>query len=141
MRSVWRMKTALVCGLVVFGVLVVSATRQAEARPNYQTEFLKKYEEVAKANDIKNTVRCGVCHIGKPADKKWNAYGKAMAESLKKVIGKDKIEKPGVKDPKQIDEALKKTEEAKSEVEGKTFGDLLKAKQLPAKNETKEEKK
>jgi len=135
MRSVWRTKAAVICGLMAICVLTVSASRQAEARPPYMKAFLEKYEEVAKAQDVKNKVKCGVCHPG-TSKKERNAYGKALEAALaEEVGGKDKIGKAGVKDAKVINEALTKVEKKKSEVEGKTFGDLLKDKQLPSKFE------
>lgn len=134
MRRDWRVKAALVCGLAAVGVLMVFASKQAEARPKYYSSFQKKYPEVVKENDVLEKVKCNACHIGQPKAKKWNAYGVALRTALENELGgKDKIGKAGVLDVKVIEAALKKTEEAKSEIEGKTFGDLLKEKKLPAK--------
>lgn len=131
MRRVWRVKAAFVCGLAAVGVLMVFASKQAEARPKYNTEFKKKYPEVVKANDVEKTVKCNVCHIGKTNSKKWNAYGVAIG----KAVGKK-----NQMDVKEIEKGLTKVEGEKSEMEGKTFGDLLKDKKLPA-TVGKEEKK
>jgi cytochrome c553 len=104
--------------LAVAALLVGSmATVPASARPNYFKEFTGHYTEVKAAAEAK----CGVCHEG--ADKKnKNDYGKALGA----VIGKNE------KDVAKIKEALVKVEAEKSSVEGKTFGDLLKAGKLPS---------
>ncbi len=110
----------MVCGLAVAALAVASGLNTAEARPNYLKDFTDTYPEVKEAG----TVKCGVCHIGKPADKKWNDYGTAMGKAL------------GAKNVKKSDEvkaSYKKIEGEKSGTEGKTFGDLLKDGKLPGK--------
>lgn len=101
-------------GLFVAGTL----TDEASARPNYCTLFINHYTGVSAAKETK----CGICHEGQDK-KKRNNYG----ECLTKALGEK-----GVKDEAKIKEALKKAEEGKSAVEGKTFGDLLKDGKLPA---------
>jgi hypothetical protein len=116
---------AFVCNVAAAIAILCFASMQVEARPQYNTAWLKKYDAVAKANDVKDKVKCAVCHPGK--DKKdRNAYGKAVGAALGKKMEKD---------PKAIEAAFVKAEGEKSESEGKTFGDLLKDKKLPAKVE------
>jgi phosphoribosylaminoimidazole-succinocarboxamide synthase len=57
------------------------------------------------------TVKCGVCHIGKPTDKKWNDYG----TTISKALGKQKAKKqeiagqplpPGLREADRLDPPL-----------------------------------
>ncbi len=114
--------TWMVCGLVLAGLMLVSATRTAEARPDYLNKgFLPMYEKT-KAEAEK--VKCGVCHYGE-SKKNRNDYGKAVGEALGA---------PNIKDEAKIKEALKKAEAGKSATDGKTFGDLINDGKLPGKN-------
>ena len=84
-------------------------------------EARKKASEEAK---------CNVCHFGN-SKKNKNDYGKALGELLKKDNYKEdrvKAEPEAVK--KELEEAFKKVEAAKSKG-GDTFGDRLKAGKLP----------
>jgi hypothetical protein len=114
--------TWLVCGLALAAFVVASATREAQARPAYNTEFGKTYP---KLEEKAKTVKCGVCHVGTEDKKTRNDYGKA----LDKALGTK-----NVKEADKIKEALKKIEKEKSSTEGKTFGDLIEAGMLPGKN-------
>lgn len=90
----------------------------ADARPPYCKAFIDHYTNVTAAAQTK----CGICHDGN--DKKVrNNYGMAMEAALP---GKN------CKDDAAIKAALVKIEGEMSAVAGKTFGDLLKAGQLPA---------
>jgi hypothetical protein len=101
--------------LVVSGVVTSSV---AVARPQYCKEFIGHYTNVKAAAEAK----CGICHEG--SDKKVrNNYGQALETTLP---GKN------CKDTAAIKDALVKAEAAKSAIDGKTFGDLLKAGDLPA---------
>jgi hypothetical protein len=117
MRSVRLM----VCGLAVAGLVLASGLQNAEARPNYLPEFKNAYPAVKEVD----TVKCGVCHIGKPTDKKWNDYGMTIG----KALGKPKAKKD------EVQAALKKSEAEKSGTDGMTYGELLKAGKLPGKAE------
>lgn len=112
--------------LLLFGMaccaLVLAAGNSAHARPKYKTVFAAKYPALA---DQVNKVKCGACHVGaKKANR--NDYGKALATALGMK---------NAKDDKAIEAALVKTEAGKSAMEGKTFGDLIKAGQLPGASE------
>lgn len=126
------MRAAAVCGLFAAIAIFCSSTAQVEARPQYNTAWQKKYPDVVNANEVKEKVKCAVCHPGtKKTDR--NAYGKAMGAALGKK---------NEKDAKAIEASFVKAEGEKSETEGKTFGDLLKDKKLPAKVDApKEDKK
>lgn len=110
----------LVPVLAVAGALFLSPST-SEARPQYLKAFKTEYENVAK----ENKVNCFVCHEktdGKLDKKNWNAYGKALGKNLTKK---------NEKDADALKEALGKAAKMDSEVEGKTFGDLLKDGKLP----------
>lgn len=119
-----------------FAVLTLAAaafagfTAPASARPPYAGVFKATYvdngpESLKKAVE---EVKCNVCHMGtKKTDR--NEYGVALS----KVFGKEKFDElKGDKAAleKGFAEALKKVESEKSSG-GKTFGELLKAGQLP----------
>ena len=108
----------VLCGLAVAGLVVSASVDNAVAKPPFVKAFTDSYPAVKEAADAK----CGVCHIGKPADKKWNDYGTAMKKNLKEKAT-----------PDDVKAALKKIESEKSGTEGKTFGDLLKDGKLPGK--------
>jgi predicted negative regulator of RcsB-dependent stress response len=113
--------TWLVCGVALAGLVMASATRQADARPNYLKEFKESYEKLAAEAD---KTKCNICHFG---DKKTdrNDYGKAVGMALGAK---------NVKEADKVKEAIKKAEKEKSATEGKTFGDLIKEGKLPGKN-------
>ena len=106
-------------GLTLVGALAFGGiAQQAQARPQYSKAFATLYA----ANTAAVEAKCKVCHGD---DKKVrNDYGMAVGKQLGE---------PKVMDVDKINAALKKTEEQKSSVEGKTYGDLLKAGMLPAK--------
>lgn len=103
---------------LVAAVAVVVATEHASARPNYCKTFIGHYTGVKEAAEAK----CGICHPGTEKKEK-NNYGQAFGKALGAKNEKDEA---------KIKEALIKAEGEKSAVDGKTFGDLLKAGKLPA---------
>lgn len=124
MQKLWC-GSATVCGVALFGLMLVASQNSAEARPQYlkhktepEKSFLGMYPDVKEAE----TLKCGVCHPEK-SKKVRNNYGKA----IQKALGDKKNEM----DADKIAAALKEAEKAPSGTEGKTFGDLLKAGQLP----------
>ncbi len=125
MGKFWKAGVVLGFSLVMAGVVLVTGTETANARPKYKSEFQKKYPSVK----AKNKITCLVCHekkddgSGKHDVKKRNNYGKA----LMKAIGK-KNEKSSDK----IKAGFAKSEKEDSAIKGKTFGDLLKDAKLPA---------
>jgi hypothetical protein len=111
------------CWLLVGGLLFAVGAQQAHARPYFLKMWIEAYPDVAKDNDVKEKVKCNVCHVG--TNKKMrNAYGKALQKAFGKKLKKS--------DDQEFNDGLKKVEGEKSETEGKTFGDLLKDKKLPS---------
>ncbi|WP_437205478.1 hypothetical protein [Planctomicrobium sp. SH664] len=114
----------------VAGLLVVSAPQQAEARPNYLKALTEKYK-LADNEKVKEQ-KCGVCHGGeKGANKKvLSDYAGALktALDLKKDDGGKVVPE---KDVAKVQEALGKIEDQK-DASGKTYGELLKAGELPS---------
>ena len=92
----------------------------AQARVKYSTGFTAKYPEL-------KGVTCFTCHDKDPESptsrKLRNSYGKALEAALGKK---------NVMDAEEINAALAKAEGEKSEVTGKTFGDVIKEGKMPA---------
>ncbi len=111
-----RSNEILSVGLSIAALSLLMPGR-SEARPQYSEAFKAGYPNVTAAA----TTKCAVCHS--PESKKVrNVYGK----SLEAALGAK-----NVKDAEAISAALKAAETKPSGVEGKTFGDLLKAGDLP----------
>lgn len=110
-------------GVLVLAIAFVAAT-EADARPQYNKQFLGKYKNVTAAA---KKAKCNVCHRKKKAGEKGkprNDYGTAMQKNLPKK---------NCKVVEKIVEALTKTEKTKVVKDKKeTFGDRLKAGKLPA---------
>ena len=118
--------TMLVCGLLMAGLLVTATARQVEARQPYLGWWMETYPDVAKKNDVK-TLKCNVCHVGTASKKNRNDYGKAIAKALPKKNLKKTDENKEI-----FQTTLKTVAGQKSATEGKTFGDLLDAGELPS---------
>ena len=115
----------MVCGLVVFGLLVGAITRPASAVPNFKKAFDEAYapagSPLAKASE---TAKCNICHVGEKKKEK-NEYGNALGQLIKKA-DKDAKEK--------IMKALKDVEDKHSnpkDPKSPTFGENIKAGKLP----------
>ncbi len=94
------------------------ATDTVEARPQYIKQFVAMYP--ALESQAKTGAKCKICHPG-DQKKEQNAYSAIVLEHLGK---------PNVRDVVVIDAAL--TEAAKGDSgNGKTFGELLTAGELP----------
>lgn len=107
-----------VCTGILLACSWLAMTNSADARPQYCKAFIGHYTNVKAAAQTK----CGICHTGE--DKKVrNNYGMALEAALPAKNCKDET---------AIKDALVKVESEKSAVDGKTFGDLLKAGELPA---------
>ena len=114
-------KTACLLALVaVAGLMMITAPRQAAARPKYYKALITKY---ADAKEEAAKVKCGVCHGGPKGKnkKQLSDYGKAM----KKALGKK-----NEKDAAKIDAALDAAAKEKCG-DDTTYGDLLKEGKLP----------
>jgi len=109
--------TALLSLVAVAGLFMFSAPQKAEARAQYIKAFVAEYD-IAEAKEKK----CGVCHgEGGKNKKAVSDYGKALAKALGKK---------NQKDAEAIKKALKAVEE-EGDVDGKTYGELLKDGKLP----------
>ena len=118
------MKAILTCsGMAAAFALLAVVSPSADARPQYNKEFLKKYPKVVAAKKAK----CNVCHRKKKAGEKGkprNDYGVAVGKS---------IPKKNCKVAAKIVEALTKTEKVAVKKGSKeTYGTRLKAGKLPA---------
>ena len=112
------MRNVLKFSLVVLfvGGLMIATADHAEARPQYLKAFTTAYPGVKAATKVK----CGVCQPEK-SKKVRNGYGKAFGGGLTKKNEKDKA---------ALKAALTKGEAGKGEG-GKTFGEQIKAGELP----------
>lgn len=114
-KSLWSV------GAVALAMSVMSAGQNVDARPGYAKVFKDTYPNLAEKAD---EAKCGVCHFGsKKTDR--NDYGVAMSKAFGDI--------KNCKDDAKIKEVLTKIEAEKSSTEGKTFGDLIKAGELPGK--------
>ena len=120
MRSLKNLGRYAVAGACLFAIVVLTGNT-ASARPKYAAVMSKQYEDLAKKHGKNGKLSCAVCHPTK-SKKERNNYGAALG----KAIGKK-----NQSDEAKIKEALVKTEKEKSATEGKTFGDLIKAGELP----------
>jgi hypothetical protein len=118
-RLTGRVVRYLVLPAIAGALWLALPSPTAEARPQYFEEFKKVYEPLAEAADMK---KCGVCHGMGPKTER-NAYGKAILS----ILGDER----NVKEPKEITNALKAAEEKPSNIEGKTFGQLIQEGRLP----------
>ena len=123
-------RVAVACVLTLSMFVVTGG--EAVARPKYKTAINEQYPDLAKKQGTDGSLTCAVCHTTKDNAKKKhrNNYGLALAGKLKKDGNETDLEK--------IKEALKKVEGEKSKTEGKTFGDLIKAGELPGTDEVAE---
>lgn len=114
----------LVAGVVAAALFVVTGS-DAMARPKYAAVATTTYPDLAKKHGTDGKLTCALCHPEK--DKKIrNNYGAAVG---------GKLGKKNEMDEAKIKEALTKAEGEKSATEGKTFGDLIKAGELPGTSE------
>jgi len=120
MRSLKTLGRVAIAGTVMFAVVLLTQNT-ASARPQYQKQMGVSYPDLLKKHGKDGKFACSVCHPTKKKAEK-NNYGAALG----KAIGKK-----NEKDTDKIKEALKKIEKEKSATEGKTFGDLIKAGDLP----------
>ncbi len=142
------MKTLVrVCLFLVMTAVCVITASALPPLPKYVEEYYDahpqyaKYAEMYKRLDMEH--QCDACH--RPGvDKKTkghglNDYGQAVAKNFKHrdfnkadKLGKDNAEE-AAKAKKLIADALEKADSEKNAA-GQTFGELIKAGQLPGKN-------
>ena len=122
--------------LLLVCLMFVCSAGPAWAIPPFSEAFKKAYVKPGEPLEAKVAeVKCNVCHMGKEKKDK-NEYGKAVGKFLKKADFTGDAKKfENVKDEpaqKAMAEGLKSAEAEKSSG-GKTFGELIKAGELPAK--------
>jgi hypothetical protein len=120
-----KLSLKAVAGLVLTlaGIVCLTSARHAEARQQYYGWWIATYPSVAEKNEVKKSVRCNVCHVG-ATKKNRNDYGKAIAKALDG--------KQNVRVKAKFEDALKTAAKEKNP-DGKAFGDLLEANELPSK--------
>ena len=110
----------LVAGTVAAAMFVMTGS-EALARPKYLNVANGLYPDLAKKHGTDGKLTCALCHPEK--DKK-------IRNNFAAATG-GKLEKKNETDEAKIKDALTKAEGEKSATEGKTFGDLIKAGELP----------
>ena len=113
-----RSLTVAMC-VAVIGMLSLPAS-DVQARPPYLAAFKAEYPALMEKAD---TAKCNICHFG---DKKSNKNDYGMAYG-------GKLGAKNVKEEAKLKEALVAAAGEKSSTEGKTFGDLITAGELPGK--------
>lgn len=116
-----------VAGTCLFAFAILSNV-QLVGQMHYAKELYKLDEDFGKKHGKSGKVSCAVCHPSK-SKKDRNNYGAALT----KALGAKKV-----KDTAKIKAALEKIGKEKSATEGKTFGDLIKAGELPGTKEVAE---
>ncbi|MEO2018877.1 MAG: hypothetical protein ABGZ53_31395 [Fuerstiella sp.] len=110
----------VIAGACLFAIVALTGD-SASARPKYNTEASKVYPDLVKKHGKNGKIGCAMCHPSK-TKKDRNNFGVAVG----KFVGKK-----NQSDLAKIKEALTKAEKGKSATEGKTFGDLIKAGEMP----------
>jgi len=121
---------ALVMACAVAVAIQFLCADSATARSEYKGR-LEAAVKGTKAADAIKEQKCNACHFGKEK-KNRNAFGEAMIKHLTKEQFQE-LKADKEKLAKKVDEAIQATLKDKSP-DGKTFGELIEAGQLPAKN-------
>jgi hypothetical protein len=120
-----RIVTTLIVTSILFVVLFCCA-RAVDARPQYFRAWLRKYLDVAKRQNVTATVKCGLCHVDLGKGRK-TSYGVAIGKALATGAKQARDDRGAA----AIDRAFDDVAREPSGVPGKTFGDLLRAGELP----------
>jgi hypothetical protein len=128
MRSMKTLGRVMVVGTCMFAIVLLTG-QTASARPQYEKAMGVAYPDLVKKHGKEGKLACSVCHPVK-SKKERNNYGFAFAKAA---------EAKNVKDADKLKEVLAKIEKEASATEGKTFGDLIKAGELPGTNDVKTE--
>ncbi len=120
---------------MLLGCLLLFAT-PAMGISEFSKQWKNEYLGEEASDEFKKKGRkagCYICHVkGKKKDEARNEYGKAMHKFLdSKDFPKDWVKENPEEAKKKILEGIKKTNEMKSS-DGKTFGEKIKAGELPA---------
>lgn len=124
MQKIWNLRWTLLCSFACAAVFFcVLGQDRAQARPQYLRQFALQYKHLLEQA---KEAKCKICH-----PKKKKKYHNKYGEAIEDVLG----EEENVKDEDVIKKALKKSEEKDSAVDGKTYGDLIEAGELPNKGD------
>jgi len=124
----FEMKKVCVC-LVLVLVAVAMSVPSASALPPFNKEWVAKYNP-GESNATFKEAKCNVCHAGE-SKKMKNEYGKAVGKYLTKAKYNE-IKEDEAAAKKYILDGLAKAEAEKSS-SGKSYGEMLKAGELPGK--------
>jgi len=120
-----------VAAVLIFGS---SLSTPAFAIKQFGDAWKDYYEKTSTNDDFKKLVadaKCNVCHIQGEKKNKHNPYGEEIEQLIKKAdFPKDPLDKWTPKDREAVEAAFKKVEDIKSK-EGKTYGEKIKAGELP----------
>lgn len=119
MLALKNLGRCVIAGACLFAVVAMNS-ETASARPQFKKSFETAYPELAKKHGTDGKLTCAICHPVKDK-KKRNDYGVALTKTLGAK---------NVKDADKIKEALTKAESEKNK-DGKTYGELIKAGDLP----------
>ncbi|HEY2414378.1 MAG TPA: hypothetical protein VGI40_19190 [Pirellulaceae bacterium] len=122
------MKKVCVCLALSLIIGLAFSFQSASALPPFNKEWVAKYNTPEKA--AYTEAKCNVCHAGE-SKKMKNEYGKAVGKYLTKAKYNE-IKEDAAAAQKYILDGLAKAENDKSS-SGKTYGELLKAGELPGK--------
>jgi hypothetical protein len=125
------MKKVCICLVLAAGAVAMSVP-SASALPPFNKEWMARYVEGngnAKFVAAVTEVKCNVCHMG-TSKKDHNEYGKVVKKYLTKAKYNE-IKEDEAAAKKYILEGLQKSE-AEKNGSGKTYGEMLKAGQLPS---------
>lgn len=118
-----RLFLAIVCATLTLGL----CTSAVFAIPEASKQFKDHYPALKEKAD---EAKCNVCHYG-TSKKNKNDFGKALSEFIKKDNYKsDRVKSEADKVKAEFGEAFKKVEALKSKG-GETFGERIKAGNLP----------
>lgn len=111
-------------------ILSTTATMPASARPPYLPAFKDLYYEKGPQGfkDAVDGVKCNVCHLGEKKANR-NEYGVALSKILTKADF-DRLKPVPANLVQFAKEAMQKIESEKN-ADGKSFGDLINAGELP----------
>jgi hypothetical protein len=130
------MKKFLVFALIA-SIASGTAVPVALGQKAYNDQWTANYVADSKHEEFKKLAgdaKCNICHIQGAPKKERNPYGKEAAAIFKEAgINKDSPKKDEAGFKKSIAEAFKKLEEVKAK-DGKTFGEKIKAGELPGGN-------
>ncbi|MEZ6130715.1 MAG: hypothetical protein R3C59_18680 [Planctomycetaceae bacterium] len=125
MRSLKNLGRLAIAGACLFAIVILTGN-SATARPQYEKAMSKAYPDLTKKHGKDGKLACTVCHPNTKTKKERNNYGAAFGKGL---------EMKNEKDDAKLKAALDKAAKEKSATEGKTFGDLIEAGELPGTDE------